>query len=147
MLASAAVKVHHENVFHTGAHFGLSGPPPLPSSQKLLTMHSVFLASLFSSPKVSNSCSISLCRVPLRSSAAARAFSDSAILAWTAWYQWRCCTRLVFSRTTSTCSSWFRCSRLAEQREMRHERLHKVHEELNQAAFHLPALQIELKGL
>lgn len=56
-------------------------------SQKLLTMYSVFLASLLSSPKVSKNCSISFCRVALRSSAAARAFSDSTILAWTIWYQ------------------------------------------------------------
>lgn len=81
-------------------------------SQKLLTIHSVFLASLFSSPNVSNNCSISFCRVALRSSAAPRALSDSTIFAWTTWYQCRCCVRFVFSRTTSTCSSSFLCSRL-----------------------------------
>lgn len=128
------------------ALLGPEQPPPLPSSQKLLTIHSVFLASLFSSPKVSNSCSISLCRVALRSSAAARAFSDSTILAWTAWYQWRCCTRLVFSRTTSTCSSSLRCSRLVEQREARHEVvLHRGTK--SSQVFHLLARHIKLKGL
>lgn len=80
--------------------------------QKLLTIYSVFLASLLSSPKVSKNCSISLCSVALRSSAAARARSDSTILPWMTWYQCRCCARFVFSRTTSTCSSSFLCSRL-----------------------------------
>lgn len=81
-------------------------------SQKLLTMYSVFLASLLSSPKVSKNPSMSFCSVELRSSASARALSASTILACIAWYQCRCCTRFVFNRTTSTCSSSFLCSKL-----------------------------------
>lgn len=84
-------------------------------AQKLLTIHSLFLASVFSSPNVSKNCSISLCRVALRRSAAARALSVSPILAWTAWYQRRCWQRFDFNRTTSTCSSSFLCSRLRAQ--------------------------------
>lgn len=85
--------------------------------QKLLTMYSVFLASLLSSPKVSKNCSISLCSVALWSSAAALALSDSTILASTTWYQSRCWVRLVFSRTTSALRSSFLCSRLKKKKD------------------------------
>jgi len=100
VLLSAHSSCHHTHTLHV--YF----------SQKLLTMHSVFLASLLSSPKGSKNCSISFCRVALRSSAAARVLSDSVILFWTAWYRCCCCVRLAFNRRTSTCSSSFRCSRL-----------------------------------